>query len=67
MNQRPIAEWLDLIQTEYRELPGLVLTKPQAQRRWGLDAVVCDALLDTLEMVRVLRRTPANGYARADL
>lgn len=65
--QKHIADWLEMIQREYKELPGLMLTKRQVCRRWGLDAVTCEALLDTLEMVRVLRRTPADAYVRADV
>src|SRR4029079_17659823 len=33
-----IADWLTLVQAEYREIPGLRLTKPQVQRLWNLDA-----------------------------
>jgi hypothetical protein len=32
-----VADWLQLIQSEYREIPGLHLTKPQVQRLWGLE------------------------------
>ena len=61
-----VADWLQLIQSEYREIPGLNLTKPQVQRLWGLDPVVCDFLLDALVDAKFLKRTPANGYARAN-
>jgi len=43
------ADWLQLIQAEYREMPGLSLTKPQMQRLWGLDRATCDALLARLD------------------
>lgn len=64
--QTAISQWLQLIQAEYNEIPGLHLTKPQMQRLWGLDAVTCDALLSALEDVRFLRRTQRNGYVRSD-
>ena len=44
----PAYDWLQLIQGEYLESPGLNLTKPQVQRLWGLDPLTCDALLDEL-------------------
>jgi hypothetical protein len=62
--RRDIREWLDLIQAEYREMPGLSLTKPQAQRLWGLDEVTCDVLLEALETAKVLRRTTRNEYVK---
>jgi hypothetical protein len=43
-----VRDWLQIIQGEYLEMPGLQLTKPQVQRLWGLDPATCDALLDTL-------------------
>ena len=61
-----VADWLQLIQSEYLEIPGLHLTKPQVQRLWGLDPVRCDSLLDALVDARFLKRTPTNGYMRAD-
>jgi hypothetical protein len=56
------AEWLRVIQAEYREIPGLKLTRPQVQRLWGLDEHVCDALLDSLTASNFLRKTPAQAY-----
>jgi hypothetical protein len=60
------AEWLRLIRAEYRELPGLKLTKPQAQRLWGLEGHVCEALLDSLIASRFLCKTSAQAYVLAD-
>lgn len=62
-----ISQWLRLIQAEYREIPGLHLTKPQMQRLWGLDATTCDALLDALQEARILRRTQRDGYVLAEM
>ena len=55
--------WL-LDPREYLEIPGLSLTKEQAQRLWGLDAVTCNALMAALEEAKFLRRTDANRYLR---
>lgn len=61
-----LFEWLQLIRSEYCEMPGLHLTKPQVQRLWGLDAKSCELVLDALEATHFLRRTPTNAYVRAD-
>jgi hypothetical protein len=62
-----LSHWVALVEAEFRDMPGLHLTKPQVQRFWSLDAVTCDVLLDTLERGRFLRRTPQDAYVRADL
>ena len=61
-----VADWLQLIRAEYLEFPGMHLTKRQVQRLWGLDALVCESLLDTLVDTRFLRRTRNDAYVRAD-
>jgi len=61
-----VRDWLQIIQGEYLEMPGLQLTKPQVQRLWGLDPDTCDALLDALERSRFLRRTDHDAYVLAD-
>ena len=63
--QTDLSHWLRLVQAEYLEMPGLHLTKPQVRRLWGLDTVTCDALLDVLQGVKFLRRTPKDAYVRA--
>lgn len=62
----PIDRWVTLVQAEYREIPGLHLTKPQIQRLWGLDAATTDALVSALQASRFLRRTHRDGYVLAD-
>jgi aryl carrier-like protein len=62
-----IADWLQLIKAEYREIPGLKLTTRQVQRLWGLDSVRCDSLLAALVDAKVLRRTVDHRYVRADV
>jgi hypothetical protein len=61
-----IRQWLERVQGEYREMPGLSLTQHQAQRLWGLDAVVCEALFEALMQSGFLRRSAQGGYVRAD-
>ena len=43
-----IDEVLRRVQGEYLEMPGLRLTRAQAQRLWGLEQSMCDALLGAL-------------------
>ena len=61
------GRWLLRIQAEYREMPGLRLTKAQVRRLWGLEPAVCDALVEVLEQSRFLRRTPTDAYVMAEL
>lgn len=60
--QLPVSEWLQRIRGEYQEMPGLSLNKKQMQKLWGLDAFVCDALVDALVAAQVLRRTAGGAY-----
>lgn len=60
--QSTVTRWLQLIQADYREMPGLRLNKSQMQRLWRLDAYVCDALVDSLVAAQVLRRTKDGCY-----
>ena len=60
-----MSHWLELIQTEYREIPGLNLTRPQVRRLWSLDDAMCDALLDALIAARFLEKTSRDSYALA--
>jgi len=61
-----MADLIILICAEYREMPGLCLTKPQVQRLWNLDAITRDAALEVLETAGFLRRTRAGAYVRTD-
>jgi hypothetical protein len=57
-----MTRWLEMVQAEYREMPGLSLSKSQMQRLWGFDPTVCDALVDALVAARVLRRSVSGTY-----
>jgi hypothetical protein len=59
-----VDKWIRLVQAEYRESPGLRLTKRQVRRFWNLDDETCDAVLDELESSRFLRRVPGERYVR---
>ena len=54
-----IGELLLRVEGEYREMPGLSLTVPQAERLWGLDASTCASVLTALIERRVLTRRQA--------
>lgn len=49
---------------EYLEMPGLRLTRQQAQRLWGLDDETCLRLLDALVDLKFLIRHADGQYAR---
>jgi hypothetical protein len=59
-----LHELLNRIEGEYREMPGLCVTAPQAERLWGLDTTTCDFVLMTLIARGVLKRTPGGTYVR---
>ena len=61
-----ITDWIHLISAEYREMPGLCLTKPQVRRLWNLDVITTEAVLQRLETSGFLRRTRAGAYVLAE-
>lgn len=67
MNRRDaeLTRFLDLIRAEYRESPGLRLTKTQIERLWRLDPATCDTVLRALLDSRFLRCTANGDYVRA--
>ncbi|HJZ75701.1 MAG TPA: hypothetical protein VKE51_28400 [Vicinamibacterales bacterium] len=64
-NEELLRDWLRRIQSEFFEMPGLRLTKPQARRLWSLDPQFCDSLLDTLVSTHVLEKGPQGVYVLA--
>ena len=62
----PTTDWVKLVCAEYLEMPGLILTKAQIRRLWGLDPVTCDALIKALLASGFLRRTSNDLYVRAN-
>jgi hypothetical protein len=59
-----IREAILRVEGEYREMPGLSLTLPQAARLWGLDESTCERVLATLIERRVLKRASNGRYVR---
>ena len=57
-----LANWTELVRTEYAEMPGLSLTAPQMARLFGFDPEVLDAVVDVLLRAHILRRTPEGSY-----
>lgn len=57
---------LQRIQRELVEMPGLRLTAPQAQRLWGLDREVCNALLGALVGAKFLLQTRDGAFMRLE-
>jgi hypothetical protein len=49
---------------EFLEMPGLRLTRPQAQRLWGLDESACLQVLDSLVDSKFLCRAGQGMYTR---
>lgn len=60
-----VTELLRVVQAEYLEMPGLHLTKPQAQRLWALNPITCDALLNALVAAQFLRCNHRGAYVLA--
>ena len=61
-----IDEVLQRIQGEFVEMPGLRLTAPQAQRLWGLERDVCDALLAALVDAKFLSQNRDGAFMRTE-
>jgi hypothetical protein len=60
----PEEPQLRRIRGEYLEMPGLRLTRPQAQRLWGLDEQTCVKLLDRLVDLKFLVLSADGNYMR---
>jgi hypothetical protein len=61
------ADGLRLVRGEYDDMPGLKLTRLQAQRLWNLEPMMCDAIIDALVSRGYLRRAADGAFVRADL
>jgi len=55
---------LQRVYSEFLEMPGLRLTRQQAQRLWGLDEETCDQVLACLIDAKFLCRPDHGMYAR---
>lgn len=54
---------LERVTAEFREMPRLQLTQPQATRLFGLESGVCERVLGTLVNDHVLTRDARGRYA----
>ena len=61
-----VARWVQTLRGEFLEVPGLLLTRDQVQRLWGLDGKMCDVVLEALVQDRFLRRTDQGEFVRRD-
>ena len=52
------------IEGEFLETPELKLTVPLAHRRFGIDEITCEAVLDALADAAVLFKTRDHVYGR---
>ena len=53
------------IEREFRELPGLHLTRWQAERLWGLEPSECDSVMKGLISARIVRES-REGYVAGE-
>ena len=63
---RDVKQVLQVIRREFREMPGLCLTEPQAQRLWGLEPNICHALLAVLVAEEFLSPASDGVFRRRD-
>jgi hypothetical protein len=55
---------LERIRAEFLEMPGLRLTREQAQRLWSLEGAMCQQVLETLVDTKFLCVKSNGAYAR---
>ena len=61
----PLATLLQRVREQYRDTPGLTLTKPQATRLFGVAPSVCAAMLSALVRESFLSRRGEGLFVRA--
>jgi hypothetical protein len=61
-----IRKVTQIVRGEYLEIPRLHLTHSQVQHLWGLDADVCDRVLEALLEAGFLTRTSDGAYVRSN-
>jgi hypothetical protein len=65
LRSAPLAALLQRVREQYREMPGLKLTKPQATRFFGVAPSVCAAMLRALVMENFLARAGDGLFVRS--
>ena len=66
-NSAPLESLLQRAREQYRDMPGLTLTKPQATRLFGVAPSVCAAMLRALVMENFLSRAGDGLFVRSTL
>ena len=61
---KTLQELTRRIEAEFREMPGLSVTLPQAQRLWCMDYATSIGIFRLLTDRGVVRRTPRGQYIR---
>jgi hypothetical protein len=61
---REIGSLVLRVQNSFLDTPGLALTPPRAQRRFGLDQTTCEAVLEMLADAGVLTTTRSGAFVR---
>lgn len=54
------------VHAEFMEMPGLLLSRRQAERLWNLDPATCDAVIASLLASGFLRQTAVGAFRRTD-
>ncbi len=60
----PYDALLERVRAEFLEMPGLRLTREQAQRLCGVEPALCQRVLDALVDMKFLCVKPNGAYAR---
>lgn len=58
--------WIQIVRAEFREAPGLQLTRGQLRRLCGLDDQTCTTVLEALTSAHFLQQKPDGRYTRTD-
>jgi hypothetical protein len=61
---RTIADVVTRLRAEFREMPGLRLTRPQVERLCGIESTICQMVLDSLVNERFLLMSADGHYTR---
>jgi hypothetical protein len=62
----PLEQVMQQIRLEFKELPGLRLTRWQAQRLWRLDPTECETVLASLVRSTFLTEARDGTFARRE-
>jgi hypothetical protein len=57
-----VESLVERVKGEYREMPGLCLTVPQACRLWQVDRATCERIFNALAAEQFLARTAAGAF-----